>query len=63
MAGVTNVSYWASWWIFFTLKNIVISTVSTIILSLGVFKLHSGLMIWLMLFFFGQSLFGLALIA
>jgi len=60
--GVTNVSYWVSWWIYFTMKNLVISTISTIILSLGVFKLHSGLMIWLMLFFFGQSLFGMALI-
>lgn len=62
MMGLHDLPYWASWLSYYSIVNFLISTISAAILSLGVMRNTAGLLIWLVLFAYGQSLFGLILI-
>ena len=63
MMGMGDFAYWASWFTDYTFKNLLISTLCWAIIKIWILKLTSGLMIWLLIFFYGQSIFGLLLIA
>ena len=63
MMGMSELSYWASWFTDYTLKNLVISTVSWGILYMWVFEFSSGMLLWFFIFLYGQSAFGLIMVA
>lgn len=63
MMGMSDVAYWVSWLIYWTAINTTIATLSTLVLIINVFQSEHGLAVWLFLWLFGQSLFGLLLIA
>jgi hypothetical protein len=63
MMGMSDVAYWMSWIIYWTVINTIIATTNTIILCINVFQAEHWFALWLYLWLFGQSLFGLLLIA
>lgn len=58
MMGLTQVSYWTSWLIYYMLLNFCISSACTIILANYLLNFSSWLVIWLYFFAFGTSIFG-----
>ena len=63
MMGMREASYWASWLTDYTLKNLIITTLCWSILYTLVFEFSSGWLLWLLIFVYGQSAFGLILVA
>lgn len=53
MMGLKDLPYWASWFCYYTIVNIMISTLSWLILYTMVFSNVSGFICWGMIFFFG----------
>ena len=56
--GMTDGPYWLSWWCYYTIVNLFISSGVVLILSINVFKTESLPVFWLIVFLYGQSLFG-----
>jgi hypothetical protein len=57
MMGMKTFPYWLSWVFFFTCVNTVISLLAVIILAAGVLKYTSTMVIWLLYWMYGQSIF------
>ena len=53
MMGMTDLSYWLSWFFYYSTINFFVSTFSWIILIYGVFKFSNGFLVWLILWMFG----------
>jgi len=62
MMGLKDSSYFLSWWVFFTILVIIMSTLITVMVSINVFALSSKALVFLLAFFYGISLFGYSLI-
>jgi len=63
MMGMTDFPYWSSWFTYYTMVNTTLTVLSWLVLYRNVFKNSSGVLLFLMFFIFGQSIFGLILIA
>ena len=63
MMGMTDISYWLSWFTYYSFVNLLVSTLSWLILNFAVFKHTNGFLVWILLWLFGQSLFSLILLA
>lgn len=63
MMGMSDTAYWLSWVLYWTAINTVLSGLCTLILMINVFQADYGIVLFLFLWLFGQSLFGLLLIA
>jgi len=53
MMGMTDLSYWLSWFSYYSIINFFVSTLSWIILNYGVFKHSNGFLVWLIMWLFG----------
>ena len=62
MMGLSDFSYWLSWFVYYFLIVLIISIASTIILSANVFKYSNKGIIFLYFFIYGLSLFGLCIL-
>lgn len=62
MMGLKPHAYWASWFAYYTIVNLIIATSTWIPLTFYVITASNGLILWLTIFLYGQSLFGLLLI-
>lgn len=56
--GMSETSYWLSWFIYYFAVSLIISIVSTLILSINVFPHSNKFLIFLYFFLYGLSLFG-----
>lgn len=63
MMGMTDISYWLSWFTYYSFVNLLVSTLSWLILNFAVFNHTNGFLVWILLWLFGQSLFSLILLA
>jgi len=63
MMGLTDFPYWASWFTYYTIVNTTLCALAWCVVYGYVFKNSSGVLLFLMFFIFGQSVFGLILIA
>jgi hypothetical protein len=63
MMGMSETAYWLSWFVHWTFINTLIATISYALLMINIYQRDHGLAVWLFLWLFGQSLFGLLLIA
>jgi ATP-binding cassette subfamily A (ABC1) protein 3 len=62
MMGLSDFSYWLSWFVYYFIIVLIISIASTIILSANVFKYSNKGIIFLYFFIYGLSLFGLCIL-
>lgn len=62
MMGMSDFAYWSSWFCYYSLVNLMIVTLSWGVLMINCFQKSSALAIWVWLFTYGQSLFGLVMI-
>jgi ATP-binding cassette subfamily A (ABC1) protein 3 len=62
MMGLSNSSYWFSWFVYYFIIVLIISIACTIILSFNVFKYSNRGIIFLYFFIYGRSLFGLCIL-
>lgn len=60
--GLTDFPYWASWFCYYTLVNLCITTGVWLVLNINAFNRASALALWIVIFVYGQSLFGLIMI-
>jgi hypothetical protein len=61
--GMTDFPYWLSWWAYFSIVNTLVTTGGWACLMINVFSWGSSLTLWLIIWLFGESLFGILLIA
>ena len=62
MMGMTDFPYWLSWYVYYTIVNLAISSLSWLVLNFYVFTKSSGILLFIMFFLFGQSLFSLIMV-
>ena len=62
MMGLKDTPYWLSWWCYFTLVNTAMVTLSWLILVKWAFKYTDWSIIFLSIWLYGQSIFGLMMI-
>ena len=62
MMGMSDFSYWSSWFFYYTTVNTILSTASWGVLMINCIPIKSGGYIWLFIWLYGQSLFGLLVI-
>jgi hypothetical protein len=53
MMGMSNLAYWSSWFVYYTLINTVITTLSTVILFIRVISPQSGVLLFLIIWLYG----------
>jgi hypothetical protein len=58
MMGLSDTTYWASWFVFYTIIVTIISLLSTFMICFKVFPHSNWLLIFLLFWLFGMSLFG-----
>jgi hypothetical protein len=58
MMGLTDPSYWMSWFVFYTIQNLIITTLAWIVLLINVFEYTNVGEIWLYIFLYGEAIFG-----
>ena len=58
MMGMSDFSYWASWFTYYTCINLMTAFFATITLSINVFPLSNYWLIFLIIFLYGEALFG-----
>mmetsp|Transcript_12836 Transcript_12836/g.16455 ORF Transcript_12836/g.16455 Transcript_12836/m.16455 type:complete len:510 (+) Transcript_12836:1052-2581(+) len=56
--GMTDLPYWLSWFVFYTLINTMVTTVSWGILMINVISYSSPGYIWLFFWLYGEAVFG-----
>lgn len=62
MMGMGEFAYWFSWFSYFTIVNTILVTLCWGILMINSLPLNSGGFLWLFIWLYGESLFGLLLI-
>ena len=60
--GMTDFPYWSSWLIYYTIVNTVLSFGAWLTLNVNVFNNKSALLLFIVIWVYGQSLFGLIMI-
>lgn len=63
MMGMSDFSYWLSWLLYWTVINLAISIIIWFLGTVNIFQKDHGDALFLFVFLFGQSLFGLLLVA
>lgn len=58
MMGLNEIAYWASWLLYYSIINIVVASMCTIMLYATLFKHSQPLIVWLFFFMYGLALFG-----
>ena len=58
MMGMTDTAYWLSWFVYYTMINTLISTLSWLILLYNVINFSTPFYVWLFFWLYGQSVFG-----
>ena len=58
MMGMTETAYWMSWFVYYTMINTAISTLSWIILLINVINYSNAFYVWLFFWLYGQAVFG-----
>lgn len=53
MMGMTDFSYWLSWFAYYFLINFLVSTLSWIVLNYAVFAHSNGFLVWVLMWLFG----------
>ena len=61
--GMSAKSYWLSWLVYYTIVNTVLTTAVWSVLAFVLFKKIEPSLLWVLLWLFGQTLFGLALLS
>jgi len=61
MMGLTDFSYWLSWWVYYLIIVTIISGLVIIVLSFNVLKYSNRGLVFLIFWIYGLSLFGLAI--
>jgi hypothetical protein len=61
--GMSEVAYWGSWYAYYSAISTLIAFIAFTILQLIVFKTSEPLILFALLWGFGQSLFGLILVS
>ena len=62
MMGLGDLAYWTSWLAYYTIINTAITIVVWLILMINVYQRKSAFLLFLMIWLYGQSLFGLVII-
>ena len=62
MMGLGDFAYWASWFTYYTIVNTSISTLTWIVMITSIMQKSEGWILFLIIWCYGQSLFGLLLI-
>jgi hypothetical protein len=62
MMGLGDFAYWSSWLAYFTIINTAITLVVWLILMINVYQRKSAFLLFVMIWLYGQSLFGLVII-
>jgi hypothetical protein len=62
MMGLGDFAYWSSWLAYFTIINTAITIVVWLILMINVYQRKSAFLLFVMIWLYGQSLFGLVII-
>ena len=62
MMGLKDFPYFLSWWCYFTIVNTTLAALCVLVLMTLVMTYSNGFIVFLMLWLFGQSAFGLVLI-
>lgn len=60
MMGLNDFSYWLSWWVYYFIIVSIISGLVVLVLSFNVLKYSNKGLIFLLIWIYGLSLFGLA---
>ena len=63
MMGLRDMPYWMSWYVYYTIVNTIMVTIVWVILYSKVLSKTEGWIIYLLIWLYGQSLFGIMLIA
>ena len=58
MMGMSEISYWSSWLLYYVIINIIISSLCVGVLYYTLFKYSSWGLMWGFFFSYGMSLFG-----
>jgi hypothetical protein len=58
MMGMSDLPYWLSWFFYYSGINLMTSVFATVTLAINVFPLSNYFLIFLVIFLYGQSLFG-----
>ena len=61
MMGMKDTPYWLSWFLYYTIVNTTMCIPIALIITFGVFTASSGIMLFLFIWLYGQSLFGFIL--
>ena len=61
--GMSRSAYWLSWLVHYSLVNLLVSALVAAVLTLAVFKHTQGILLFFLIFTFGESLFGLAMLS
>jgi len=62
MMGLGDFAYWSSWFAYYTIINTAITVIVWLILMINVYNRKSAFLLIVMIWLYGQSLFGLVLI-
>ena len=62
MMGLKDFPYWASWYAYFTIVNTIMVTLVWLVLITWVFRFTDWSIIYLVIWIYGQSIFGLMMI-
>jgi len=58
MMGMSDFPYWLSWFFYYSGINLMTSVLATITLAINVFPLSNYILIFLIIFLYGEALFG-----
>ena len=56
--GMTDLPYWLSWFVFYTVINTVVTTLSWGILMIAVIKYSQPFYLWIFFWLYGEAVFG-----
>ena len=58
MMGMTDTAYWASWFVYYTMINTLISTLAWFCLLFNVINFSNPFYMWLFFWLYGEAVFG-----
>jgi hypothetical protein len=56
--GMTDLPYWLSWFVFFTVINTIVTTLAWSILMINVINYSNPFYLWIFFWLFGEAVFG-----
>lgn len=56
--GMTDLPYWMSWFVFYTLINTIVSTLAWVILLPAVINYSQPFYLWIFFWLYGEAVFG-----